>query len=733
MREGVSSQAMPKQGIAEEPRNRAHASFMAAARLVGIAFFALWSQPAIAQQLEDTSPYSDASLVAEFSSIQPGVPFSVGLYLAMDAGWHSYWINPGDAGMPTSIEWDLPNGFQAGDIQWPHPQKIDVPPLTSYGYFDELLLPVEITPPSSLVPGSSVTLSGRADWLICTEICLPAWTDLTLELPVRSGAPAADPVWRELFDSTRAALPAAAEDWELEAQRTSGGFELTIAGPAGYDLTVQGAYFFAADEAVVAPSGTQQLTADGERFVMSLVASPYVRDPVDRLTGVLLASEGRVWDADREVRALAVDVPVVPVTGVAQTAGTGPSLTLLAALGFAFVGGLLLNLMPCVFPILSIKVLGFVHRGGEDVHEARLHGIAFGLGVVLSFLALAGLILLLRAGGARLGWGFQLQSPGFVAAMASLFFVIALNLMGAFEVGTWLAAAAGRIAQPSGYADSFSSGILATLVATPCTAPFMGTALGFALTQPSAATLFVFGMLGVGMAVPYVVLSMAPALLGRLPQPGAWMETLRQLLAFPLFATVIWLVWVFGLQTGVGGVTHLLSALMLVGFASWLLGRWQATTITTRTRVITRAVATTALALAVILVVRGARSQSAEANGLQWESFSTARVEELRDTGRPVFVDFTAAWCITCQVNEQVVLASDAIEEAFRRRGVATLKADWTRFDAAITDALESFGRSGVPLYVLYPSDRAMEPIVLPTVLSKQGVINALESLGGAE
>jgi len=685
-----------------------------------------------AQVPEDTSPYSDASLVAENTSVRPGAPFTVALYIAMDPGWHSYWINPGDAGMATAIEWDLPAGFEAGPIQWPYPTKIDVPPLTSYGYLDEVLLPVEITPPDDIAAGTSVRLAGRADWLVCIEICLPAWAELSLELPVRDRAPQADPLWSGLFADTRAAMPVAVDGWEMEVRRTEGGFDLRITAPAAKEAVLEGAYFFAANEVAVAPSGAQTLRRDGRQYVLSLVESPYLTGSLDRLEGVLLAPESMAWDDAGVVRAMAVDEPVIPaVSGQAARLGTAgaTSLTLGLAVAFALIGGLLLNLMPCVFPILSIKVLGFVHQGRDDRAKTRAHGIAFGVGVLLSFLALAGVILALRAGGTRLGWGFQLQSPTFVAVMAALFFVIALNLMGVFEMGTWLAGAAGRIAQPSGYADSFSSGVLATLVATPCTAPFMGTALGFALTQPSAATLLVFTMLGTGMALPYVMLSMAPRLLARLPKPGAWMETLKQLLAFPLIGTVIWLVWVFGLQTGMGGAAQLLSALMLLGFVAWILGRWPVPVVSGRKRLTTRAIATAATLAAAALVARGAQGEAAPDGGLDWQPFSTTRVQELRASGRTVFVDFTAAWCITCQVNEQVILSSSTVRDAFRARNVAALKADWTRFDPEITDALESFGRSGVPLYVLYPPNPRLAALVLPTILSKRGVLEALDSL----
>ena len=679
-----------------------------------------------AQQADDLSPHSDAELVSEMTSVRPGEAFTVALWLLMEEGWHSYWRNPGDAGMATAIEWDLPEGFEAGELQWPLPLRIAVPPLVSYGYLDEVLLLTEMTPPDDLVAGTTVTLAGRADWLICTEICLPASAELRLELPVDSSQPSRDAVWQGIFAETRAKLPVKVEGWDLTARRTGRGFDLVITAPPGRETTVQDAYFFASEEAVVAPSAQQLLGAAGRSMILSLAQSPYLRGTVETLNGVLLAGEGVTWDEAGLVRAMAVAVPVTGLVQPGSEAGQGGSLTLLVALAFAFVGGLLLNLMPCVFPILSIKVLGFAHHGGEDKSKVRAHGLAFGLGVVVSFLVLAVVIQMLRAGGTRLGWGFQLQSPTFVAALAILFFVIALNLLGVFQVGTWLARVTGRIAQPAGYPDSFSSGVLATLVATPCTAPFMGAALGFALTQRAATTLFVFGTLGIGMATPYVALSLAPSLIERLPRPGAWMETLKQLLAFPLLGTVIWLLWVFGLQTGMGGATSLLIALLLVGLVTWILGRWQAPLITARTRLVTRGIVALVLVLAGALVVRGSRGDAASDSGLSWQPFSAARVLELRAAGRTVFVDFTAAWCITCQVNEQVVLSSRTVADAFQQYDVATLQADWTKFDAEITAALESFGRSGVPLYVLYPGDGHGSPIVLPTILSKQGVLDAL-------
>ena len=695
-----------------------------------VAALLLFSAPLFAQQQDDPSPHSSAQLISEVTAVVPGEPFTVALWLIMDREWHSYWRNPGDAGTPTTIEWVLPEGFTAGEMQWPYPTRIEIAPLMDYGYYDEVFLLIELTPPSDLTVGSTVTLGGRADWLICTNICLPATESVSLDLPVAESADL-DSNWSRDFEATRARLPAAIDSWGLAAWHAGDGYELVVTPPDDRQLGPEYPYFFPRDEGVVEPAGPQVVARDGDSYTFSFTESSYAAGPAERLRGVLLLPEGETWDDAGRHRALDVDVPVTEAMQEAliRPSNAAGSVTLAMALMFALVGGLLLNLMPCVFPVLSIKILGFVNQGGEDRFKTGAHGLAFGSGVVLSFWVLAALILLLRAGGARLGWGFQLQSPAFVAAMAILFFGLALNLMGVFEVGNVLTRLGGRVARPSGYGDSFSSGVLATLIATPCTAPFMGAALGFALTQPPLQTFLIFGALGAGMATPYVVMSMSPPLLRLLPMPGPWMETMKQLLAFPLFGTVIWLVWVFGRQTGVNGAAYLLVSLMLLGLAGWIMGRWRPLSISARARLISRTVALAVVVVAVGLVVRGSRGEATAAGGLTWQPFSQELVQQLRAEGQPVFIDFTAAWCLSCQVNEQVVLASNTVETAFEEYNVATLKADWTRFDPDITEALESFGRSGVPLYVLYPSDLGRSPMILPTILTKRGLLEALQDV----
>jgi thiol:disulfide interchange protein DsbD len=694
-------------------------------------------------QGEDTSPHSDAWIVPEVTSIQPGTPFTVAIRFEMEPGWHNYWRNAGDSGLPTTVEWDLPPGFAAGEIQWPFPERIVVYPLVDYGYSEEVALLVEVSPPADLRTGSTATLAARVDWLICERICLPASAELEVEIPVEARPPEADPRWARLFAETRDRLPRALAQWQLAAEVTEEGYRLT-AKALGPDAPLpEEVYFYAGDKNVVAHSQPQGLTLRDDGFTVDLVGSPYALGPSTPLRGVLMVEGGGSWDPAGEVAAMEVNVPVAGapppppdaggqagiqggISGRGATpAGSRGDFTLPLALAFAFFGGVLLNLMPCVFPVLSLKILGAAGQGGENRATIRNQGLVFGLGVLVSFLALAGVLIALRAGGAQLGWGFQLQSPLFVAAMGGLFFAIGLNLMGVFEVGAALTRLGSKPGAPSGYGESLASGVLATAIATPCTAPFMGAALGFALTRSIPETLLIFGFLGLGMALPYVVLSMAPGLLERIPRPGPWMETMKQLLAFPMFATVVWLVWVFGQQTGVGGATYLLAALLLVAAAGWMVGRWHRTDL--RSGIWARVISLGALALATLAVVRGAAQEAPMmAVPEDWHAFSPEKVTSTLEMGQPVFVDFTAAWCLTCQVNERLVLSSETVMEAFREREVALFKADWTRQDPVITASLEALGRSGVPVYALYSGVPGADPHILPALLTEEIVLDAL-------
>jgi thiol:disulfide interchange protein DsbD len=732
-----------------------------------------------ATAVADLSPHSKANLLAEVTAVRPGEPFWVGLHVALDSGWHTYWKNPGDSGMPAAIEWNLPEGYQAGDIRWPWPVRIEFPPLVSYGYFDEVMLLVEITPPTDLAPGDTVRLSGRADWLVCMEDCFPAEAPLRLDLPVSVSLDSPDDVIdsrsAQLLSTWRARLAARVPDWRATAGETDAGYFLTLlpVGPeAAHDITGEGVHFFPAGESVLDHASPQDLVQveDGLGFTLALARSAFSSGAPDVLRGVLVAPDDRRWDEVGEVQALRVEAPLVTrmVTGRSPSqpladgsssstgGGTGgvtdggavrgtlarPTLTLPLSILFAFLGGLILNLMPCVFPVLSLKVLGFVESAERGAGEVRRHGIVFGAGVLSSFWVLGGVLVVLRSAGEALGWGFQLQSPLFVGMMAALFLVLALMLLGLSQPGAGLGRLERAIGGRSSYPRSFGSGVLATLVATPCTAPFMGAALGYALLRPAAETMLVFTVLGLGMATPYMILAASPGILARLPRPGPWMGRLKRVLAVPLLGTVAWLAWVFTLQTGAVGLAGLTAGLCLAAAAMWVVGRWGSAVVERPTRQVAR-IAAAGMALAAVgLLVRASRlvpagqsthatPASAVADGSNlaatptWRPFSAAEVASIAASGRPVFVDFTAAWCLSCQVNERVVLHTEQVRTAFRDAGVTLVRADWTRRDPAITQALAALGRSSVPVYALYPGGE-VPPILLPSVLTRDLVIRAL-------
>jgi len=697
---------------------------------------------------DDPSPHSEATLVSEQTAVTPGEPFTVALRLTMEDGWHSYWKNPGASGEPTSINWSLPEGYETGAIQWPYPHKIQFGSLISYGYSDEVFLLTKITPPDTLTPGTTVTLGGKATWLICEEICLPAHSEIELSLPVMDDAPG-QTQWAEAVDEARAKHPTPVAEWSVGAGRSDGQYQLLLNASNGTRPDLEGAYFYSAEKSVVDPGAPQPVTQNGGTYAISLTQSEYAQAPADRLRGVLVAPEGQHWDANGKVRAMRIDVPVDSTLSVAEAVGASPSsagggLSLPWALAFAFVGGVLLNLMPCVFPVLSVKILGFAQEAEEGSGAMKRNGLLFGAGVLASMWVLAGALLALRAAGSQIGWGFQLQSPVFIALMTMLFFGIGLNLLGAFEVGTTLMNWGGRMettaASGNGGTSAFLTGVLATVVATPCTAPFMGAALGLALTLSAAGALLIFTALGVGMATPYVVLSMTPALLDRLPKPGAWMETLKQAFSFPMFATAIWLVWVFGRQTSTGGVAFLLAGLLLLAVAAWIVHRWSAPQLSRTATLVSRTLAGAALIGGIAIAVIGAGSApqtssapTSEVDSAEtaWRSYSPGTIEELRAEGRPVFVDFTAAWCLTCQVNKRRVLTTETIQEAFDDKNVALVRADWTNRDPEITKALRSHGRSGVPVYVLYDGEGS-DPRLLPEVLTEDMILNALDDLSSS-
>lgn len=684
-----------------------------------------------------------AELVAADASIQPGRPFWVALQMDHDEHWHSYWINPG-TGFPTSLVWTLPPGFTAGPIQWPAPHVVrdTAGRVTGNGYEGRNFLFVQITPPADLPVGTSVTLAAVAEWLMCQDVCMPGDASLALTLPVVAEPPTANAVVAEEFHHAFAELPVATKDWYFTAQRAGDRITLRISRAAGNPRRPVEPHYFD-ERGVVDYAAPQVVSDDGEVLTLTLAVSPDAPAEAPGLQGVLTAKGGLTSGAVRGVRVdepFVVREPVIAGGGASATpAAAGPAPAGLAAtLLLALLGGLVLNLMPCVFPVLGIKIMGFVNQAGHDRAKVMQHGLAFAAGVLLSFWALAGLLLALRAGGSQLGWGFQLQSSAFVFGMVAFLLVFALNLSGLFEVGLAATGVGAGLQSKEGLTGSLFTGALATLVATPCSAPFLAPALGAALALPAFASLLVFTAIATGLALPYLLLSLFPQAIKLLPRPGAWMETFKQFMAFPLYATVGWLLWVLAGQTADddNALLKIMLGLVLVAMAAWAYGRFGQAFGKPRRQWFGRVAA---LALVVGGLWFGWPREAAAATGagttagyqVVWEKWSPEAVAAARAAGKFVYVDFTARWCATCQSNKLAVFHDDAVLAEFARRSVVLLRGDWTNRDPKITVELARWNRSAVPFNLIYAPGAATEPVVLPELLTGGKVLAALAAAAG--
>jgi thiol:disulfide interchange protein DsbD len=689
----------------------------------------LLALPALAASSVVTTDEVRAELVAHApDGVGPGKPLWLGLLIQHQPHWHTYWKNPGDSGLPTTLAWQLPAGVTAGEIAWPTPKRLPVGPLVNYGYEDKLLLPVPATVASGF-SADALDIKLSAQWLVCKDVCIPQQGNFTLRVPARAstGAHAA------MFDAAWAAQPKDAAGANASAELVDGAKVLRVS-VAGLPPALQGQplAFFSEAAGVIDHAAKVNGAWSGDRWTADVPISPQRFESPARMHAVLTtpgqAAGLRVNFAVAGAwPALAQPAPLQPVEAVAPTrTPPSPALGLGLALLFALIGGALLNLMPCVFPILSLKVLGFAGHA----HSRRTMlggGLAYSAGVVLSFVALAGLLIALRAGGEQIGWGFQLQSPLFVAALAVLFTVIALNLGGLFEFGSILPSRAASLRLRHPLADSFLTGVLAVAVASPCTAPFMGAALGFAFTLPAAQALLMFAALGTGMALPYLLMSAWPAAARAMPKPGAWMATFKAVMAFPMLATVVWLVWILGQQTSVDGAAALLGVLVALAFALWSWGRIDSSRVA-RMAWSTVGVLLLGAALAWALPTwREAHASPAAstAGDVRWQAWSPERVAQLNAEGRMAFVDFTAAWCVTCQVNKRTTLGDAGLLAEMETSRVALLRADWTRRDAAISNELTRLGRNGVPVYAIYRPGQTL-PALLPELLTVQIVRDAL-------
>ena len=701
------------------------------------AFALLAAFPAVAQPVD--TGHLEAELVARDQSIAPGATTYVALRQKIDKGWHTYWRNSGDSGEATRIEWTLPPGWTAGDIVWPAPKRQPTGPLMNYGYQDEVLLPVPVTAPAGAKPGETVTLKAAATFLVCEEICVPEDAVLTISLPVREGLAEQNPAWGAAIAKTLAEAPAPAGLDAAFQKKADGSLALAITGAPLKGADMADAYFFPFDSTVIDHAKPQAIERGPEGLTLAITAGYAFQQPEmpKTLAGVLTVG-GKSYEVS------AAEGPLSPAAS-----GLGPppakrggsddgALGLPLAVAFAFLGGLILNLMPCVFPILAMKAASLAGHAHER-RAAQGQGIAFLAGVLATFLVLAGVLIAIRAGGAAVGWGFQLQSPPVVAGLALLMLAVALNLSGVFEVGASLQGVGSSLASSGGMVGAFFTGALAVIVAAPCTAPFMAPALGWALTQSAPAAIAVFLALGLGFAAPFALIAFAPGLLSRLPKPGPWMDGFKKLLAFPMFGAAAWLVWVLTLQSGETALARIFAAAVVLALALWLLGAAQRRQAAGgRPAVLTGlgALLVIVAALAAVWPNYGEGTAVATSAGsvgkasVPYEAYSREKLAAARAAGKPVFVNFTAAWCVTCQVNERVALTSQSVADAFKETGAVYLKADWTRKDAEIEQELAKHGRAGVPLYLVYGA-RGGDGVILPQILTEGLVVRALKDAQG--
>ncbi|MBY0356997.1 MAG: thioredoxin family protein [Candidatus Obscuribacterales bacterium] len=598
----------------------------------------------------DSTAHVQATLLSDKEAITAGVPFKLGVELEMEPGWHTYYLHSGDAGMPTKIEWQLPEGFKAADLLWEKPHRFDEAGIVTYGYERRTILVSEITPPAKLAIGKSLKFKAKVKWLSCKDVCIPGSQEVEISLPIVLASKVVPSKEASLFEKA---------DYN---------------GPA------------------------TEIKSDAPKSII---------------------------DTNLQI------------TGQLEQDKTGLPLYLL----FAFIGGLLLNLMPCVLPVISIKIFSLIEQSGEDPRRIIQHGLTFSLGIILSFLALGGLVIAIQNAGQKIGWGFQFQYPIFVFAMCVVVTVFALSMFGLFYIQvTTGQAQIDRLASSEGLKGTFFKGVLATILSTPCTAPFLGTALGFAFAQPGWLIMTIFFTIALGMAFPYILLTLRPSWMKYLPKPGVWMEKFKESMGFLLSATVVWLLWVLGHQVGIDTAFAVLTFLLCLSFACWLVGGFIDLTSSPARKRFVWVLALIVIGVAYYLFLRpfpalfslsspAMVSESTSAKeGISWQPFTIAELDKHIAQNETVFVDFTADWCLTCKANEQTVINTKPVIERFKELKIVPLKADWTTQDPEITKLLQKFGRSGVPLYVIFPAGKANAPIILPELITQPIVLDALSS-----
>ena len=688
---------------------------------LGVFFLALHVPPASAQIVEvgdgGAGPVKAEHLTVELVTFAPkiaaGGQARIGLSFTLEQHWHVYWLNAGDSGEPPAIRWTLPNGITVAAMQFPAPQRLPLGPLMDFGYEDQVTFPVTLTAAQKIKPGR-VHLDAHVNWLVCSSQCFPGKAHLGIDINVVPG-PLPEPQLVGALGAAISGLPKPMPE-EFTASAIGNSKEILLTLKTGGREEDAEVYPF--DQDIIENAAEQPVDSLPDGITVRLKRSTDSKVLPKQLHLLVKFSETEAYEVTAPLVAGKLPPGESPAAKTSLPASDTTSLTLFSAVGLAFVGGILLNLMPCVFPVLFLKGLALVNASGAERKHQRAHGLVYTLGILVSFWSVVGVLLALRAGGSQFGWGFQLQSPAFVAILAALLFFFALSLSGLFDVGLTLTSAGGSLAQKQGYAGSFFTGVLATVVATPCTAPLMGAAIGFALAQSTLVAFAIFTALALGLALPYLVLSWQPAWTAILPRPGAWMEVLKQLTAIPLFATAIWLAWVYGslfATNGIDRVAWLLACFLLLAIAGWTLGRWPA-------KWGSAIAATLLIAFGLTLTLHQPKPEVQI-----WQPYTTDSLEKARASGKPVFVDFTAAWCLSCKVNEGAVLKSEEVQKQFAENKVVLLRADWTQHDDFISQQLAAIGRSGVPTYVIYPPGKNSNPDVLPELLTKNIVLKALE------
>jgi thiol:disulfide interchange protein len=648
-----------------------------------------------------------ATLLSDVKAIQPGQKFRIGVLYRIEPGWHIYWRYSGDSGIPTKISWQLPQGFKVGDLQWPVPMRDKEPgDLEVFDYTSEVLLFAEVEAPATLLP-EPISIQAKTDWLVCQSLCVPGRAQLSLAL-AGSGNLASDSA--QIFQKYASLVPKQVASPIKIGFSRMGKSLVAVVGGVPKDAALD---FFPTppEDSVIG-----HVVRDGNRLTIPIDTEV---QPINRMDGVLVVGSGenrQGYQINEKTNLAAVQPErVAPAVGFVEV---------LQMLGFAMIGGLILNVMPCVLPVISLKIFGFVSEAGIAPKKAFRLSMAFSLGIIGCFVALAAIVVLLQTAGAQVGWGFQFQDYRFILFIACLVFAFALNLFGVFELSVSAQATQGlaKLAKGEGYGGAFFQGVFATVLATPCTAPFLGTASAFAFAQPAWVTFLVFLFIGLGMAFPYLLLAINPKWLRYLPKPGDWMLRLKQGMGFLLVGTLLWLMWILGQMRGVDAVVELGAILLVIAILAWIKGAFWTPFSSGRSRLLAF------VAMIFVLFLAGASyGFVTKPSQLVWQPFSKSALDEALASGKPVFVDFTADWCITCKTNERFAIDTPGVRQEFLKRKVVALKADWTKGDPEITQILKKFGRAGVPMYLIYPSGtKETQPVLLPELITSQTVLDAL-------